>query len=132
VVVALLVWIVTLDVPTAVTVPLEDRADAPEGAVGAELPLEGAVVEVEPELVDPDAGDVVVVVSALALPAIDAIPPAAAPTPRRASPPASALGSRRRPSWRESPCRCIVSFPFRGSPLWRAPTEHAPPVFERT
>jgi hypothetical protein len=100
-VVALLVWMVTLEVPTAVTVPLDDRAGPLEGGPGAVLPLAGAVVEVEPELEVPGVGDVVVVVSALALPAIDATPPAAAPTPSRASPLASALGSRRRPSFRE-------------------------------
>ena len=90
----------TVDEPTAVTVPLEVRLDPPEGAPGVALPSDGELLEVEPGEDVPGAGEVVLVVAAPAPLAIEAIPPAAAPTPSRASPLATALGNRRRPTSR--------------------------------
>jgi len=113
VVVPLLVLMVTLEAPTAVTVPCNGRA-APPGAAAAPCgPLPGGALvlglELEPEapgLVVPVAA--VVVVAALALVAVEAMPPATAPTPSKASPLIKALLRRRRPPCPGSVCRCIM------------------------
>jgi hypothetical protein len=72
---------------------------APGGAPGLWRPLPGTALgpELEPlESVPPDATAVVVVV-ALALAAVDAIPPAMAPTPNKAIPLMTTLPGRRHP-----------------------------------
>src|SRR5579872_907809 len=76
---------VTLDEPTAVTVPLMESEDAGGAAFEPDVPL---VVEVE-------LGVVVLVVAAPAVTAVDATVPATAPNPRSPSPLATALGNRR-------------------------------------
>ena len=105
----LLVWMVTLEEPTAVTVPLSGSVmaggdafvpDVPDGAGVAFAPAVPDVPEfglepVDPFVVDVELGDVVVVVAALALMAVEATVPATAPNPRSPSPVATALGTRR-------------------------------------
>jgi len=114
VVVPLLVLMVTLEAPTAVTVPCNGRAAPIGGGPKPDGPLAGAVVELEFELVlEPPAPefpavDVVVVVAALALTALDTMPPARAPTPSRAIPLIFALFILRRPPPVNSVCGCIV------------------------
>jgi len=85
VVVPLLVLMVTLEAPTAVTVPWNGRAAPPGAAATPCGPLPGGalvlvlVLEVEPEAPDPVVPvAAVVVVAALALTAVEAMPPATA------------------------------------------------------
>jgi hypothetical protein len=74
---------VTLVVPRAVIVPCRGSAAPPGGAPGLRPPLAGTELELDPlEPAVPDAA--VVVVAALALTAVDAMPPAMAPTPNKA------------------------------------------------
>src|SRR5579872_6743183 len=90
---------VTLDEPTAVTVPLMESEDAGSAAFEPDVPDElGVELELEPEVplvVEVELGVVVVVVAAPAVTAVDATVPATAPNPRSPSPLATALGNRR-------------------------------------